>query len=65
MSNQLNRLAQTQAIVAQVEREIADRAMRDRSRPELVLLAPVRKSRITAGGRAAHRIVMSLFPAGL
>jgi hypothetical protein len=65
MSHQLNRLAQTQAIVAQVEREIANRAKRDRNPAELVLLAPVKKSRIAASGRAAHRMVMSLFPAGV
>ncbi|HEV2578030.1 MAG TPA: hypothetical protein VGU25_12540 [Acidobacteriaceae bacterium] len=62
---ELNRLAQTHAIVAQVEREIAERAMRDRSRTDLVLLEPVKKSGTSASGRAAHRIVMSLFPAGL
>ncbi len=65
MSEELNRLTQTQAIVAQVEREIAERAMRDRNRSDLVLLAPVKKSGTSATGRAAHRIVMSLFPAGV
>jgi hypothetical protein len=65
MNIELNRLAQTQAIVAQVEREIAERAMRDRNPTELVVLAPVKKSRISASGSTAHRIVMSLFPAGL
>lgn len=65
MSIELNRLAQTQAIVAQVEREIAERAMRDRNPTELVILEPVKKSGTFASGGAAHRIVMSLFPAGL
>ena len=65
MSTELNRLAQTQAIVAQVEREIAERAMRDRNRTELVVLEPVKRSGTSVAGSAAHRIVMSLFPAGL
>jgi hypothetical protein len=65
MSRELNRLEQTQAIVAQVEREVAEHAMRQRDRTELVLLAPVKRTEPSAGGRAAHRIVMSLFPAGL
>lgn len=65
MTHQLNRLAQTQAIVAQVEREVAERAMRDRNRTELVVLEPVKKSAASVSGRTAHRLVMSLFPAGL
>jgi hypothetical protein len=60
----LNRLAQTQAIVAQVEREVAQRAQRDRTGADLTLLSPVNASQSLAS-RAAHRVVYSLFPAGL
>jgi len=65
VSNHLNRLAQTKAIVAQVEREIAQRAQRERSNTELTLLTPVTPSRPSLATRAAHRVVLSLFPAGL
>jgi hypothetical protein len=66
MSNDLNRLAQTQAIVAQVEREIAERAKRERDNAQLVVLAPLKRSSSNSiTRRAAHRVVMSLFPAGL
>lgn len=65
MSPPLNRLAQTQAIVAQVEREIADRAMRQRNGTELVILEPVQKSHKSVAASPAHRSIMSLFPAGV
>lgn len=61
----LNRLAQTQAIVAQVEREMEERTRRERKRRELMLLAPVQASRRSLAGRAAYRVIASLFPAGL
>lgn len=60
-----NRLAQTQAIVAQVEREVAQRAQRERDGAELKLLSPVNSSQPSLATRAAHRVVLSLFPAGL
>jgi hypothetical protein len=65
VSQHLNRLAQTQAIVAQVEREVAERAHRERSGSELTLLAPVSASQPSLASRAANRVVLSLFPAGL
>jgi hypothetical protein len=61
----LNRLAQTQAIVAQVEREVAQRAQRQRTGSDLTLLTPVNASQRSLATRAAHRAVFSLFPAGL
>lgn len=61
----MNRLAQTQAIVAQVEREVAQRALRTRSDADLTLLSPVNASQPSLATRAAHRVVLSLFPAGL
>jgi predicted oxidoreductase len=64
-SQHMNRLAQTQAIVAQVEREVAQRAHRDRSGADLTLLSPVTPSQTSLAVRAAHRVVFSLFPAGL
>ncbi|HEY4010547.1 MAG TPA: hypothetical protein VGM11_10385 [Acidobacteriaceae bacterium] len=64
VSLHLNRLAQTQAIVAQVEREVAQRALRERDQPDLVLLNPV-----TAGpslpSRAVRRCADALFPKDL
>jgi hypothetical protein len=65
MSQHHNRLAQTQAIVAQVEREVAQRAHRERAGSELTLLTPVTASQPSLASRAAHRVVLSLFPAGL
>ncbi|HXS13475.1 MAG TPA: hypothetical protein VN734_12285 [Acidobacteriaceae bacterium] len=65
VSQHLNRLAQTHAIVAQVEREIAQRATRDRSGANLTLLSPATASQPSLAVRAAHRLIPSLFPAGL
>ena len=65
LSQQLNRLAQTQAIVAQVEQEVAQRATRERSGSDLTLLSPVNAATPSLASRAAHRVVLSLFPAGL
>jgi len=65
VSQHLNRLAQTQAIVAQVEREVALRAQRDRAGSDLTLLTPVKSAQPSLATRAAHRVVLSLFPAGL
>jgi hypothetical protein len=65
MSQHLNRLAQTQAIVAQVEREVAQRAQRERPGTDLTLLSPITRSQPSLATRAAHRVVFSLFPAGL
>jgi hypothetical protein len=65
MSTNPNRLAQTQAIVAQVEREIAQRATREQKASEMELLSPVKHSDRSLTERAAHRVVLSLFPAGL
>jgi hypothetical protein len=65
VSQHLNRLAQTQAIVAQVEREVAQRAQRQRSGADLTLLAPIAPSQPSLATRAAQRVVFSLFPAGL
>jgi len=65
VSQQLNRLAQTQAIVAQVEREVAQRALRERADSELTLLTPVKSSQPSLATRAAYRVVFSLFPSGL
>jgi tetraacyldisaccharide-1-P 4'-kinase len=64
-SQPLNRLAQTQAIVAQVEREVAQRAQRERPATNLTLLSPVNTSQASLAVRAAHRVVFSLFPAGI
>jgi hypothetical protein len=64
-SQDLNRLAQTQAIVAQVEREIAQRAERQRTGPDLTLLTPITPSQPSLASRATRRVVLSLFPAGL
>jgi hypothetical protein len=64
-ASHLNRLAQTQAIVAQVEREVAQRAQRERADADLTLLSPVNASQPSLASRAAHRVVFSLFPAGL
>jgi hypothetical protein len=61
----LNRLAQTQAIVAQVEREVAQRAHRERAGVDLTLLSPANASQPSLATRAAHRVAASLFPAGL
>jgi hypothetical protein len=65
VSEHLNRLAQTQAIVAQVEREVAQRAQRERPSTDLTLLNPIAGSKPSLATRAAHRVVLSLFPAGL
>ena len=65
VSENLNRLAQTQAIVAQVEREVAQRAQRERPSTDLTLLNPIAGSKPSLASRAAHRVVFSLFPAGL
>jgi hypothetical protein len=65
MSQHLNRLAQTQAIVAQVEREIAEKAKRQRSGAELILLQPLKPSKRSLAARTADRLVLSLFPAGI
>ncbi len=65
LSPHMNRLAQTQAIVAQVEREVAQRALRDREGSSLTLLSPINPSQPSLATRAAHRVVLSLFPAGL
>lgn len=65
VSEPMNRLAQTQAIVAQVEREVAQRAQRERPATELTMLSPVTGSQPSLATRAAHRVVLSLFPAGL
>ena len=64
-TEQLNRLTQTKAIVAQVEHEIAQRATRNRTGADLMLLNPVTPSSPSLASRAAHRVVLSLFPAGL
>jgi len=61
----LNRIAQTEAIVAQVEREIAQRAQRERDQSQLVVLAPVNASTAALPRRTATRVVASLFPAGI
>lgn len=62
----LDRFAQTRAIVAQVEREIAQRAQRSASRrgTDLMLLSPVHAGP-SLPVRAARRVVLSLFSAGL
>lgn len=65
MSQHLNRLAQTQAIVAQVEREIAEKAKRQQNGAELVLLEPLKQSKRSLAARAADRLAVSLFPAGI
>jgi hypothetical protein len=65
VSHHLDRLAQTKAIVAQVEREIAQRATRERNGADLQLLDPVAQPGSSLAARAAHRVVLSLFPAGL
>jgi hypothetical protein len=65
VSQHLNRLAQTQAIVEQVEREIAQRAERQRSGADLMLLSPITSSQPSLASRATRRVVFSLFPAGL
>lgn len=62
---QPSRLAQTQAIVAQVEREVAQRALREREGASLMLLSPINSSQPSLATRAAHRVVLSLFPSGL
>jgi hypothetical protein len=62
VSRQLNSLAQTQAIVAQVEREIEQRTARARLGGELHLLTgPAHGSSFAA--RTTRRVVQSLFPA--
>jgi hypothetical protein len=65
VSQHLNRLEQTQAIVAQVEREIAQRTERQRTGPDLTLLNPIDPSQPSFASRATRRVVLSLFPAGL
>ncbi len=62
VTRHVDRLAQTQAIVDQVEREVAQRAG-DAKGDELRLLSPVD---LTASLplRAARRLVPSLFPVG-
>ena len=65
ISSHLNRIAQTEAIVAQVEREVAKRAQRERDKSPLVLLAPANTSIDSLTRRTATRVVASLFPAGL
>jgi hypothetical protein len=64
MSRHLNRLAQTEAIVAQVEREVAERARRERETADLVLLSPV-STEPSLPTRAARRVALSLFPQGI
>jgi hypothetical protein len=56
----LNRLAQTQAIVAQVEREVAMRAARAPQGRPLILLSPL-GARIAIA--SSGRVGLPLFPA--
>jgi hypothetical protein len=63
VSRQLNSLAQTQAIVANVEREIEQRTMRARMGGDLHLLTLQQRSSSLAS-RATRRVVQSFFPAG-
>jgi hypothetical protein len=65
VAQHLNRLAQTQAIVAQVEHEIAQRAHHQRTGADLTLLSPIIPSQPSLASRATRRVVLSLFPAGL
>jgi hypothetical protein len=65
VSPQVNSLAQTQAIVAQVEREIEQRTTRARMDGDPHLLTPLQTDGPSLPGRAARRVVQSLFPAGL
>ncbi|HTV09896.1 MAG TPA: hypothetical protein VMD97_12710 [Candidatus Aquilonibacter sp.] len=64
VSQQLNSLAQTQAIVAQVEREIEQRTARARVGGQLHLLTAPSHGRSFAA-HTTRRFVHSLFPAGL
>jgi hypothetical protein len=70
VSRHLSRLTQTKAIVEQVEREIAHRAANTRpsvAQPtdaEMMLLSPVNTGP-SLPARAARRLAVSLFPAGL
>jgi gamma-glutamylcysteine synthetase len=63
VSHQLNSVAQTQAIVAQVEREIEQRTTRARMGGDLHLLTPQHPPSLAT--RTTRRVVQSLFPAGL
>jgi hypothetical protein len=74
VTQHLNRMAQTQAIVAQVEREVAQSAAQSAAQSrrgteaptaaDLTLLSPVNTGP-SLPTRAARRVVFSLFPAGL
>ena len=64
VSQQLNSLAQTQAIVAQVEREIEQRTARARMGGDLHLLTLEQRSASLAS-RTTRRVVQAFFPAGL
>jgi len=66
VASAVDRLAQTRAIVQQVEREIAHRAVQPRTveNADLMLLSPV-STAPSLPTRAAKRVVLSLFPAGL
>ena len=66
VASAVDRLAQTRAIVQQVEREIAHRAVQPRmvENADLMLLSPV-STPPSLPTRAAKRVVLSLFPAGL
>lgn len=65
VSRHLNRLAQTQAIVAQVEREIAEKARRERLGANLALVSTDDKPERFLAGRAAYHVITSLLQAGL
>lgn len=65
ISHQVNSLAQTQAIVAQVEREIEQRTARARMGDQPRLLTAYPGNRQTSTSGAARRLVQSFFPAGL
>ena len=65
VSHQVNSLAQTQAIVAQVEREIEQRTARARIGGQVHVLTPLEPHNLSLTARATRRVVQSLFPAGL
>jgi hypothetical protein len=58
-------MAQTQAIVAQVEREIEQRTAKARMVGHLQLMTPSAAQGSSLAMRTTRRVVHSLFPAGL
>jgi hypothetical protein len=65
VSQQLNSLAQTQAIVAQVEREIEQKTAKARMGGQLQVLTPSPAHDSSFALRTTRRVVHSLFPSGL